>query len=125
MKISAATLIKKNFIKVLDLNLPKLKKGQVLVKIKYSSICHTQIQEIMGLRGKDRYLPHCLGHEATGLVKEVGPGVKKVKKNDKVCLTWLQSDGKKASGVKYLHKKKNYKWRSSKYFFKLCNCKRK
>ena len=106
MKISAATLIKKNFIKVLDLNLPKLKKGQVLVKIKYSSICHTQIQEIMGLRGKDRYLPHCLGHEATGLVKEVGPGVKKVRKNDKVCLTWLQSDGKKASGVKYLHKKK-------------------
>ena len=58
MKISAATLIKKNFIKVLDLNLPKLKKGQVLVKIKYSSICHTQIQEIMGLRGKDKYLPH-------------------------------------------------------------------
>ena len=106
MKISAATLIKKNFIKVLDLNLPKIQKGQVLVKIKYSSICHTQIQEIMGLRGKDRYLPHCLGHEATGLVEEIGPEVKKVKKNDKVCLTWLQSGGKRAGGVKYLHKKK-------------------
>ena len=37
-----------SFIKVLDLNLPKIQKGQVLVKIKYSSICHTQIQEIMG-----------------------------------------------------------------------------
>lgn len=106
MKISAATLIKKNFIKILDLNLPKIQKGQVLVKIKYSSICHTQIQEIMGLRGKDKHLPHCLGHEATGLVEEVGSGVKKVKKNDKVCLTWLQSGGKKAGGVKYLHKKK-------------------
>ena len=106
MKISAATLIKKNFIKVLDLNLPKIQKGQVLVKIKYSSICYTQIQEIMGLRGKDRYLPHCLGHEATGLVEEIGPDVKKVKKNDKVCLTWLQSGGKKVGGVKYLYKTK-------------------
>ena len=79
--------------KVLNLNLPKIKKGQVLVRIRYSSICHTQIQEIMGLRGKDRFLPHCLGHEATGLVKQIGPGVNKVKIHDKVCLTWIQSEG--------------------------------
>ena len=56
MDIRAATLIKKNKIKILNLKTPKLNNGQVLVKIKYSSICHTQIQEIFGLRGKDKYL---------------------------------------------------------------------
>ena len=44
---------------------------------KYSSICHTQLQEILGLRGKDKFLPHCLGHEATGVVVNIGKGVKK------------------------------------------------
>ena len=68
MIAKAAVLIKKNKIKIKNLILPKLEKGQVLVKIKYSSICHTQIQEIDGLRGKDLYLPHCLGHEAVSLL---------------------------------------------------------
>ena len=105
MKIRAATLIKKNFIKVLNLNLPKIGKGQALIKIYYSSICHTQIQEISGLRGKDKFLPHCLGHEATGVVQKIGSGVTKVKKNDKVCLTWVQAKGRKEKGVQYLYKK--------------------
>ena len=54
MEIKAATLIKKNLIKVLKLKLPKLGKGEVLVKVYYSSICHTQIQEILGMIGKDK-----------------------------------------------------------------------
>ena len=77
MIAKAAVLIKKNKIKIKNLILPKLEKGQVLVKIKYSSICHTQIQEIDGLRGKDLYLPHCLGHEASGVVIDKHQSVKK------------------------------------------------
>jgi len=106
MQIKAATLIKKNNIKILNLETPNLEAGQVLVKIKYSSICHTQMQEIFGLRGKDKFLPHCLGHEATGIVVEIGKGVKKVKESDKVCLTWIKGDGKQSSGVKYINKSK-------------------
>lgn len=106
MKIFAATLIKKNLVKVLKLNFPKLKRGQVLVKIKYSSICHTQLQEIQGLRGKDRFLPHCLGHEATGVTLSCGPGVKKVKKNDKICISWLSSKGINSGGTFYNFNKK-------------------
>ena len=106
MQIKAATLIKKNNVKILDLEVPALKTGEILVKIKYSSICHTQIQEIFGLRGKDKYLPHCLGHEATGIVVKLGAGIKKVKVNDKVCLTWIKGDGKQTGGVKYFKKKK-------------------
>lgn len=106
MQFKAATLIKKNNIKILNLETPNLEAGQVLVKIKYSSICHTQMQEIFGLRGKDEYLPHCLGHEATGFVVKIGKSVKKVKKSDKVCLTWIKGDGKQSSGTKYIYKSK-------------------
>jgi Zn-dependent alcohol dehydrogenase len=86
--------------------LPDLKKGQILVKMKFSSICHTQIQEIDGSRGKDKFLPHCLGHEATGLVIKVGKEVKKVKPRDKVCLSWVPSSGINAGGTTYYYNKK-------------------
>mgnify|MGYP005999435175 CR=1 FL=1 len=55
-----------------NLNLPKLKKNQLLIKIKYSFVCGTQLNEIFGLKGKDKYLPHVLGHEASGEVVSVG-----------------------------------------------------
>ena len=57
----------------------KLKKGQVLVKILYSGICRSQLMEVKGLRGEDKWLPHLLGHEGSGIVEQIGEGVKKVK----------------------------------------------
>ena len=63
------------------------------VKIIYSGICGSQLGEIDGVKGKDRYLPHLLGHEATGIVQEVGPGVKNFKNLDKVILHWKISKG--------------------------------
>jgi S-(hydroxymethyl)glutathione dehydrogenase/alcohol dehydrogenase len=104
MNFKAAVLIKTKKIEILDLYLPKLRKGQVLVKIIYTSICHTQIQEIDGLRGKDRFLPHCLGHEATGVIVDKHYSVNKVKKSDHVCLSWINSSGINAGGVTYLTK---------------------
>ena len=65
------------------------KKLQILVKIKYSSICHTQLQEIGGLSGVDKFLPHCLGHEATGIVEKKGKNVTHVREGDHVMLTWM------------------------------------
>ena len=93
-KLSAAVLfkIKKN-LKILELKIPKLKKGQVLVKVIYSGICKSQILEIIGGRNNSKWLPHLLGHEASGKVVETGYGVKKVKKGDEVILSWIKSDG--------------------------------
>lgn len=51
--------------------------GQVLVRIYYSGICGKQIEEIQGTSGADPYLPHMLGHEGSGVVLDVGPGVTK------------------------------------------------
>ena len=67
--------------------------GQVLVKMKYSGICGKQMEEINGKRGEDPYLPHLLGHEADGIVVEVGPGVRKVKSGDHVVLHWIKGPG--------------------------------
>ena len=41
----------------------KLSYGQVLVRLSYTSICGSQLGEIDGVKGKDSYLPHLLGHE--------------------------------------------------------------
>ncbi len=72
---------------------PQLKYGQVLVEISYSSICASQLFEISGDRGIDRYLPHLLGHEGVGTVVEIGPGVTNFRVGDIVVLTWIQQDG--------------------------------
>ena len=53
-------------LRVIELEIPRLKKGQVLVEILYSGACGTQLGEISGKRGEDKFLPHCLGHEGVG-----------------------------------------------------------
>ncbi|MGO9771880.1 MAG: zinc-binding dehydrogenase, partial [Roseiarcus sp.] len=72
-----------------------------LVEIAYSGVCGTQVNEWLGKKGEDKWLPHCLGHEATGVVVEVGPGVTKVKASDKVVLSWLKGSGLEAGGAVY------------------------
>ena len=79
---------------IAEIELPKtLAVGQVLVKIHYSGICGSQLGEIDGAKGEDKFLPHLLGHEASGTVIAIGPGVKHVKPEDKVVLHWRKGLG--------------------------------
>ncbi len=84
-----------------ELTLPELKHGQVLVKIAFSGICHSQLLEIRGKRGEDRYLPHTLGHEGSGIVEAVGPGVTHVKPGDHVVLSWIKGPGEDVPSCSY------------------------
>ena len=84
-----------------DIIIPNLMEGQVLVKIEYSGVCHSQLMEVRGKRGEDKYLPHLLGHEGSGVVVEVGDGVKKVHKGVKVILGWIKGIGINAEGAIY------------------------
>jgi S-(hydroxymethyl)glutathione dehydrogenase / alcohol dehydrogenase len=89
-------------LEILDISMPdKLLVGQVLVKIHYSGICGSQLGEIDGAKGEDKYLPHMLGHEASGTVLEVGPGVRHVKPGDKVVLHWRKGLGIEAETPYY------------------------
>ena len=57
----------------------KLNYGQLLIKNYYTGVCKSQIFEIYGGRDNKKYIPHLLGHEATGVVVAKHPTVKKVK----------------------------------------------
>jgi len=102
MKTDAAILseLQKPLV-VTDIEIPSLKPGQVLVDISFSGICHTQLSECKGHRGEDKYLPHCLGHEGSGIVREIGSGVTKVKVGDKVILSWIKGTGADVSSTVY------------------------
>lgn len=93
--MKAAILVEQNRPLVVDeVELPKgLDFGQVHVKLHYTGICGAQINEIDGAKGEDKFLPHLLGHEGSGVVLEVGPGVKRIKPGDHVVLHWRPSDG--------------------------------
>ena len=80
---------------------PPLAAGQVLVKLAYSGVCHSQLMEARGGRGPDRYLPHMLGHEGSGVVVETGDGVSKVRTGDRVILGWIKGQGADAQGIRY------------------------
>jgi S-(hydroxymethyl)glutathione dehydrogenase/alcohol dehydrogenase len=84
----------------------KIDYGQVLVKIKFSGICGSQINEIDAVKGIDRYLPHLLGHEGSGIVIGIGKGVSTVKKGDRVVLHWRKGAGIESEAPKYFWKKK-------------------
>jgi len=102
MKTRAAILWQLHKPLVIDaVEIPSLKRGQVLVKILYSGVCRAQYNEMTGLKGPDKFLPHLLGHEASGVVVDIGPGVGKVKKNDPVCLTWIKGRGLDAFNTQY------------------------
>ena len=101
MKSAILTESKKPLI-VTDIELPNtLDFGQVQVKLFYSGICGAQINEIDAVKGPDKFLPHLLGHEGSGIVEKL-TGVTTV--NVESCCTSLE----KSSGIQSNTAK--YKW---------------
>jgi alcohol dehydrogenase len=65
--------------------------GEVLVKIAAAGLCHSDLSVINGDR--PRPLPMALGHEASGIVEELGPGVPDLAKGDHVVMVFVPSCG--------------------------------
>jgi S-(hydroxymethyl)glutathione dehydrogenase/alcohol dehydrogenase len=59
------------------------KKGEVLVEVKATGICHTDAFTLSG-EDPEGLFPSVMGHEGAGVVVDVGPGVASVKKGDHV-----------------------------------------
>ena len=104
MDTLAAILVEQQKPLIIDqISIPdQLNAGQVLVEIYVSGICGTQIGEINGVKGEDKYLPHLIGHEGCGRVIKIGPGVSTLKKNDKVVLHWKKGSGINSELPKYI-----------------------
>lgn len=61
--------------------------NEVLVRIKASGVCHTDLGVKMGVYGSSGF-PFLLGHEGAGIVEAVGPGVTSPQVGDHVILAW-------------------------------------
>src|ERR1700676_943587 len=63
-----------------------LRPTDVLVRVRAAGLCHTDLEVIEGAL---RYpMPMVLGHEAAGIVEQVGPAARGVREGDHVVLSW-------------------------------------
>lgn len=65
--------------------------GELLVKVEAAGLCHSDLSAIAGLR--PRPVPLVAGHESSGVVQEVGPGVTGFKAGDHVVMVFVASCG--------------------------------
>ena len=84
MKTRAAVAFEKaKPLEIVEVDLEGPREGEVLVEIKATGICHTDEFTISGADPEGLF-PAIMGHEGAGVVVDVGPGVKSLKKGDHV-----------------------------------------
>ncbi len=76
-------------VEELDLEGPG--EGEALVEVRAAGLCHSDLSVIDGAR--PRPLPMAIGHEAAGIVREVGPGVADLQEGDHVVMIFVPSCG--------------------------------
>lgn len=78
-------------LKVQEVDLEGPGPGEVLVKMAVAGLCHSDLSVIDGNR--PRPLPMVIGHEASGIVEEVGDFVDDLEPGDHVVLVFMPSCG--------------------------------
>ncbi len=71
--MKAAVVYGKNEIRIAEVPRPRPGKGEVVVKVRASGVCATDVK-ILGGAGTPAELPAILGHEVAGTVAELGAG---------------------------------------------------
>ena len=74
-----------------EVELAPPRSGELLVRMEAAGVCHSDLSVVDGSR--IRPLPMALGHEAVGVVEEVGEGVSDVRRGDHVVLAFVPSCG--------------------------------
>ncbi len=81
--MKAGVVHAKEDIRYEEIETPKAASGSVLVKVKYTGICGSDVPRVNG--DACHFFPNVLGHEFSGTVAEVGEGVTAVKPGDRVA----------------------------------------
>ena len=83
-------------LQVADMPKPKPEPGQILVQIKATGICFTDVSILNNLyKGRKPVpIPVIMGHEGAGVIAELGPGVVDHAVGDRVALEALSGCGK-------------------------------
>ena len=79
-------------LSVEDVELESPGRGEVLVEIVAAGLCHSDLSVIDGSR--PRVMPMVLGHEASGIVREVGPEVIELSPGDHVVFSYVPICGR-------------------------------
>lgn len=74
-----------------EVPVPEVPRGQVLVKVAASGVCHTDLHAAEGDWPVKPSLPFIPGHEGVGHVARVGAGVTFLKEGDRVGVPWLHT----------------------------------
>lgn len=82
-------------LSIAELDLAPPGHGELLVRIEAAGLCHSDLSVVDGSRV--RPVPMLLGHEAAGIVEEVGAGVDDVDAGDRVVMTFLPRCGECAA----------------------------
>jgi len=86
MKIMAAVVRELNKLRIEELELAPPKANEVLIKVAYTGLCHSDLH---GVTGDMTYpLPIVGGHETSGYVEQIGEGVESLKVGDRVFCAW-------------------------------------
>ena len=81
--MKAGVVYAREDIRYEEIATPVPKKGEVLIKVKYTGICGSDIPRVNG--DACHFFPNVLGHEFSGTVAEVGEGVTALKVGDRVA----------------------------------------
>ena len=73
-------------VEIVTINVPDPGPGEAVVNVQACGVCHTDLHYREG--GINDDFPFLLGHEASGIVEAVGPGVTEVAPGDFVILNW-------------------------------------
>lgn len=81
--MKAGVVHAKNDIRYEDIEKPVPKAGQVLIKVKYTGICGSDVPRVNG--DACHFFPNVLGHEFSGSIEAVGEGVTALTTGDRVA----------------------------------------
>ena len=81
--MKAGVVHAKNDIRYEETDRPNAQPGKVVIKVKYTGICGSDIPRVNG--DACHFYPNILGHEFSGTVVETGEGVTNVKPGDRVA----------------------------------------
>lgn len=90
MQLKKFAPVEKNPLKLVDLPMPRLKEGEILIRIKVCGVCHTDLHTVEG-ELPDVKLPIIPGHQAVGIVEKTGKKASRFKEGDRVGVAWLYS----------------------------------
>jgi propanol-preferring alcohol dehydrogenase len=78
-------------LEIREVPVPKIGPGQVLMRVRASGVCHTDLHAAEGDWPVKPTAPFIPGHEGVGEVAAIGPGVTHLKEGDRIGAPWLHT----------------------------------